>query len=429
MVFPLNGDTLKPPPMAAKARNGWVVCCLIIFLLPLSTLAAGNYDVSYFWTKGSLKAVKAYAGKVKKVLGDDVAKRVGIVRNKNGVYGVIYDRNGSYQTTYRVAQHHARLLYQAGVSKQKGVHSACPIRDQGYVFIEKPNSIDSGSHKRSSAVDSLLEAEIDRYIKRLRRRGILSQTDRTSFVIFDISQQKKVVSINEDRPMMAASLIKNFVMLAYFHQVKHKRLQHTNKNRLHLRRMIQKSYNSSTNYFIRLLGGPRAVNRILKRHYPYLEHTHIVEYIPSGGRTYRNKTSAHDMNRFYNQLWLGHLPYSAKMKYYLGLPKMNRLHDKTCIPKGVRVFNKTGTVYGMVGDSGVLVITDTKGKQRAYILTGIIEDRTKTNRRNRSQPFASWVKRRSDVLRRVSEAGYEYIYKVHYGGSSHCQDGGIHSGS
>ena len=277
--------------------------------------------------------------------------------------------------------------------------------------------------KSSGSVDSRLEADIDKYIKRLRQRKILSYTDATSFVVYDIDKQKKVVSINEDRPMMAASLIKNFIMLAYFHQVKHKQLRHTNQNRLHLRRMIQKSYNSSTNYFIKLLGGPRQVNRLLREHYSYFEHTRIVEYIPGGGRTYRNMTSAHDMNRFYYNLWIEKLPYSSKMKYYLGLPKRDRIHDSTCIPANVRVYNKTGTVYGLVGDSGIMVFTDPKGKRRAYILTGLIEDKTKTNHRSRSQPFSSWVSRRSNILRRVSEGSYEYIYKVHYGGVFRCGPG------
>ena len=161
---------------------------------------------------------------------------------------------------------------------------------------------------------------------------------------------------------MAASLIKNFVMLAYFHEVKHKRLEHTNKNRQQLRRMIQNSANTSTNYFIRLLGGPSGVARILKWNYPYFKQTRIVEYIPAGGRTYRNMTSAHELNVFYNQLWLGNLPYSNKMKYYLGLPNGDRMHDHTCLPSNVRVYHKTGTVYGLVGDSGILAITDSEGK-------------------------------------------------------------------
>lgn len=317
---------------------------------------------------------------------------------------------------------HNPLLCQANLTKQRGSEAIDLFQDRPQA-PPKPSGKTTRKKTRSPdlSVDSPLEAGIDRYIKSNRYRGRLASTDKTSFVVYDISKGKKVVSINEDQPMMAASLIKNFVMLIYFHEVRQGRLRHTNQNRIHLKNMIQRSYNSSTNYFIRLLGGPRRVNQLLRWNYPYFEHTRIVEYIPSGGRTYRNMTSAHDMNRFYNQLWLGRLPHSPKMKHYLGLPKGDRLYDKTCIPRGVRVYNKTGTVYGMVGDSGILVITDPKGKQRAYILTGIIEDRTKTNLRNRFQSFGSWVSRRTEILRSVSEGVYEYIYERHYGGVYRCR--------
>ena len=416
-----------------------LICSLISFLLPVSvSFAARTYDVSYFWGTKQQSA-KAYANKVKQVLGPNIAKQIKVVKNHKGQYGVIYNRDGNYQTVHRVAMNHAKLLRQAGVTKAKGYDAAFPIPDQHYPSVpaKKPSSEQKTKPSAPSkkppskqtpkplqfdiTVDSNLEADIDRYIKGLRFKGVLASTDRTSFVVYDVTKQKKVVSINEDQTMMAASLIKNFIMLAYFHEVKHKRLEHTTENRQQLRQMIQRSANTSTNYFIRLLGGPRGVQRILKWNYPYFNQTRIVEYIPAGGRTYRNMTSARDLNKFYNQLWLGNLPYSNKMKYYFGLPNGDRMHDKTCIPSNVRVYHKTGTVYGLVGDSGILAIIDSQGKQRAYIFTGMIEDRTKTSNRNRSEAFWSWVGRRSNTLRRVSEAVYEYIYEVHYGGQFDCR--------
>ena len=153
-------------------------------------------------------------------------------------------------------------------------------------------------------IDSQLEADFERYIKSLRNRNLLATSDRTSFVVYDISKNKKLVSINEDRQMMAASIIKNFVMLAYFHEVKYGRQKHTDHNRGRLRAMIWRSSNPSTNYFIRLLGGPARVNRILKTNYPYFTQTRIVEYIPiPSGRTYKNMTSARDLSTFFLRLW------------------------------------------------------------------------------------------------------------------------------
>ena len=408
------------------------ICSLIGILLPVSvSFAARTYDVSYSWGKRQQSA-KVYADKVKQVLGPAIAKQIKVV-TRRGRYGVIYDRNGSYTEVRQEAENHAKLLYQAGVTKKKGHEAAHPIPSRDYSARprttpsnrtpapQRPNRQRPNPLQFDITVDSNLEAEIDRYVKGLRLRGVLANTDHTSFVVYDVTKKKKVVSINEDQTMMAASLIKNFIMLAYFHEVKYKRLEHTNENRRQLRLMIQRSANTSTNYFIRLLGGPSGVERILKWNYPYFKKTRIVEYIPAGGRTYRNMTSAHELNMFYNQLWLGNLPYSNKMKYYLGLPNGDRMHDKTCIPSNVRVYHKTGTVYGLVGDSGILAIIDAQGKQRAYIFTGLIEDRTKTSNRNRSEAFWSWVGRRSDTLRRVSEAVYEYIYEVHYGGQFNCR--------
>ena len=270
--------------------------------------------------------------------------------------------------------------------------------------------------KYQSTIDSPLEADFERYVKSRRSRRVLATTDRTSFVVYDISKNKKLVSINEDRQMMAASLIKNFVMLAYFHEVKYKRQKHTAVNKGNLRAMIRWSSNTSTNYFIRLLGGPARVNRILKSNYPYFKQTRIVETIPYGGRTYKNMTSARDLSTFFLKLWQGKLPYSEKMKWYFNLKNGDYIYKQTYIPASVQVYNKTGTVYGLVGDGGVLVFQDPKGRARPYIFIGMIEDRSKTNTRNRWQSFYTWKNRRSYILRRLSEQAYKYIYENHYGG-------------
>ena len=265
-------------------------------------------------------------------------------------------------------------------------------------------------------IDSPLEASFELYIKNRRNRRLLSTTDRTSFVVYDISKNKKLVSINEDKQMMAASLIKNFVMLAYFHEVRYGRKAHTAINKGHLKTMIQWSSNSSTNYFIRLLGGPAKVNRILNANYPYFKQTRIVEYIPQGGRTYKNMTSARDLGMFFLRLWQGRLPHSEKMKWYFKLKNGDYIYKHTYIPTSVTVYNKTGTVYGLVGDGGILVLRDPRGVPRPYVFVGLMEDRTKTNRRNRWQSFADWKNRRAYILRRLSERAYKYIYENHYGG-------------
>lgn len=284
------------------------------------------------------------------------------------------------------------------------------------VFGISLSSIITASATKDKSIDSPLEQKIDDFVKQYRRQNKLTNTDKTSFVVYDITRSKKLVSINEDTERMAASLIKNFVMLVYFHEVKQGRLVHTNRNKQHLKSMIKVSSNTATNYFINLIGSPYKVNRILKANYPYFRQTRIVERIPATGRTYRNTTSAQDLNKFYVQLWNENLPFSRKMKWYLGLQNGDYIYKRTKIPSSVKVYNKTGTVYGLIGDSGILVLRDPKGNPRPYVFTGMIEDRTKTNYRRRRISFGAWVGNRANILRRVSERVYDYMDNS-YGGN------------
>lgn len=279
-------------------------------------------------------------------------------------------------------------------------------------------------------IDSRLETHIDAYIKDLRKQGYLSGSDETSFVVYDIDHDRKVASINQDQRVMAASTIKVFVMLAYFDQIEAGKIREQHEDDSLLRKMVQKSSNSATNKLLKKIGGPRRVERILRAGYPYFDETDIVEYIPKDGRTYRNTTSAHDLNIFYNQLWRGRLPATQRMKMYLALPGRDRIFKGTCIPSGVRVYNKTGTVYGLVADSGIIVMKDPQGRAHPYAMTGIIEDRTKTDKGNRKESFGRWSKNRSEVIRSVSEGAYDFLYNMHTGKSFMCkQHKGKHLGS
>ncbi|MCG9126880.1 serine hydrolase [Candidatus Poribacteria bacterium] len=284
------------------------------------------------------------------------------------------------------------------------------------VFGISLSGITTASASKDKSIDSPLEQKIEDFVKQYRRQNKLTNTDKTSFVVYDLHRNNKLVSINENTPRMAASLIKNFVMLVYFHEVKQGRLKHTDTNKRHLTNMIKVSSNTSTNYFINLIGSPYKVNRILKDNYPYFTQTRIVERIPVTGRTYKNTTSAKDLNKFYVELWNNKLPFSDKMKWYFKLPNGDYIYKRTSIPSSVKVYNKTGTVYGLIGDSGILVLRDPKGNPRPYVFTGMIEDKTKTNYRRRRISFGAWVGNRANILRRVSERVYDYIDNS-YGGS------------
>ena len=254
-----------------------------------------------------------------------------------------------------------------------------------------------------ATIDSELEAQIERYIKGLRARGVIRGNERTAWLVYDFSTGTKLVSINEDTSLQAASMIKPYLALAFFHQVNAGKIVYGPKSKRHLELMIQKSNNTSTNWVMQQTGGPAATEALLKRHYPTLcRHIRLVEYIPKNGRTYRNMGSAGDYAHFLDALWRRQLPQSNEILRLMALPGIDRLYtDAKHVPKGTKVFNKTGSTAMCCGDMGILVAHDKHGRAFPYMLIGIIESGTRNG-----ASYGSWISRRADVIREVSNLTY-----------------------
>ena len=73
------------------------------------------------------------------------------------------------------------------------------------IFISAAGTYRNIPRKYQSTIDSPLEANFERYIKSRRSRRVLATTDRTSFVVYDISKDKKI-SINQRRSTDDGSL-------------------------------------------------------------------------------------------------------------------------------------------------------------------------------------------------------------------------------
>lgn len=253
-----------------------------------------------------------------------------------------------------------------------------------------------------AAIDSALEAEIERYVKSLRSKGAIRSNERTAWLVYDFTSKKKLASINEDLQLQAASMIKPYLALAYFHQVQAGELSYGSKSRRHMELMIQKSNNTSTNWVMRQTGGPAATQALLERHYPSLcKQLRLVEYIPAGGRTYRNLGSAGDYARFLDALWKGKLPQSKEILRLMALPGRDRLYsDARRVPPGTRVYNKTGSTAMCCGDMGILVAKGSDGRTYPYCVIGIIECSS------RNKAYGSWISSRGNVIREVSNRVY-----------------------
>lgn len=248
-----------------------------------------------------------------------------------------------------------------------------------------------------------LQSRIENHIKGLRSKGVLRGDEKTAWLVYDFTDGRELANINEETPLQAASMIKPYLALALFHEVKAGRLEYGTTARRHVELMIQKSNNDSTNWVMRQTGGPAATEALLKSYYPALcQNISIVEYIPDGGKTYRNRGSASDYARFLHALWYKQLPMSEEMLRTMALPGIDRLYtDVKSVPEGTRVYNKTGSTAMCCGDMGILVARGRDGRTYPYVVVGIIE----SGKRNTSN-YSSWISRRADVIREVSNLVY-----------------------
>jgi beta-lactamase class A len=406
---------------------------LALASLPTTTDAADYYDVSYVWSR-NIDGVRDYRKQVAGVLGPDVAKDLKVVSRDN-LIGLVYVRHGDSAGATRVAKTHTRLL------RAQGLDAASPIRSEnwtllGDAFASRSVAASStvagssavGMTKNATASPAMtvsrrsrmtssertreiqnLEAAVEDYINRLRKDGKLDPDERTGWSVYDFTTGEKLVTINEDQQFQSASLVKPFIAVAFFYKVNKGELSYNSESRRHMEQMIQHSNNASTNWVTRKVGGPQAVQRILKQQYPGIfQEIHLVEYIPAGGKTYRNKASVHDYSRFLYALWKEDIAGAREIKRLMALPGPDRIYTGVrAVPKGTRVYNKTGSTARVCGDMGILNVRGPGGKWYPYTVIGIIEkEQNATN-------YTSWIRSRGNIIRHVSSIVYQSIAQNH----------------
>ncbi len=434
-----------------------LIYLLGVIALPSAGQAANQYDVSYVWSN-KLDSVRDYRERVLRVLGPGVSKGLKLV-SSGDLYGVVYVRHGDSNGATRVARVHSGLLRAGGldaaaplisrdwtfvddaddaqvsfasvtpasvpqtrsiprVESVPRVHNPVRLQSvpkiQGASTVHKTPRVQNAPRTNRTVAERAHElrdigAAVEAYIKLLRRQGKLESDERTSWSVYDFTTGEKLVNINEDVQLQAASLVKPFIAAAFLHKVRNGDLIYGSRSRRHMEKMIQRSNNWSTNWVMRQVGGPQAVERILKQEYPGIfRDMQLVEYIPANGRAYRNKASAHDYSRFLYALWNGKIEGSREIKRLMALPGGDRIYmGAKNIPKGTEVYNKTGSTARVCGDMGILNIKGPDGKRYPYTIIGIIE------KQQRASNYTSWIRARSDVIRHVSSIVYEGITQHH----------------
>lgn len=373
-----------------------------------------------------------------KTLGEDVQKDLFIEKTDYGNYILIYRRRGDKISTNKVAKRHARLLRSKRIStsitienNNAIVYGESSLIDDG--VADKPNIAEPSSGpqvvanpEKITATNKIIkekvaarpappsaeyaefEQSIEQYIGNLRRKGRILRDESTGWMVYDLERDTSIVDINADQEFQAASMIKPFVALAFFHQVKEGKFKYGANSRRKMEAMIQRSNNAATNWVMRQAGGPAQCEAILKKHYGNIfKKTEIREYIPAGGRTYLNSAPPSDYVRFLRALWNMELPYGKELRRLMALPGRDRLYHGTPIPRGTLVYNKTGSTAHLCGDMGILVPETKNGGRYPYAIVGIIE------RRSRPSDYGSWMDSRSRVIREVSTLVYEKMKKQH----------------
>jgi beta-lactamase class A len=289
------------------------------------------------------------------------------------------------------------------VPAKKKVAAKSPPSVPQYQQNHTPSAIARAS---SGSARKELEQTIEAYIKDLRRKGRISSNEKTAWIVYDLNTGENLADINGEMVFQAASMIKPFVALAFFHRVQRGELPYGPKSRRNMELMIQRSNNEATNWVIRQTGGPSTCDRILRTHYgDIFKNTLITEYIPPGGKTYKNIAPPADYIRFLQALWDDRLPYSREIRRLMSLPGRDRLYDGTPIPQGTLVYNKTGSTAYLCGDMGILVPRDKSGNRYPYALVGIIQ------RSSRPHNYSEWMLTRGNVIRKVSSLVYKEMKK------------------
>lgn len=278
---------------------------------------------------------------------------------------------------------------------------------------------------------SMLEAGVQDYMEEAYQRGAISREDQLFMVVQDLHSGELLVSIRPRRHVKAASMIKVPILQAYMMKLYRGQIEHSASNEKHLENMIRLSSNYSTNAVLKRLGGPNAVQTLLDEARMYRE-LRLVEYIPQGGRTYRNQVSAGDLNQLFVRIWSGrglgpgfseleNRAASRKMLDYLGMGSDHRVNDRlkdgTCYAENdqVKLWDKTGFVKGVNGNAGIVEI-DTPHGRRAYSVVLILE---RANYQSIDGNAVEWSSSISEQMRRISEMVYAH-FNLEYEAADDC---------
>jgi beta-lactamase class A len=197
--------------------------------------------------------------------------------------------------------------------------------------------------------------------------------------------------IEPDRPVPAASVIKVPIMAALYDAWSKHEIPRTASDQAHLRRMITRSSNTSTNVLLHRVGMGRVNAWLRANGYP---ETCVRAFILRDEPEGPNLITAREMTGLLRQIVHGEAVdsnCSAEMRKLL-LAQHWRERIPAGLPPGVKAGNKTGTMSDLIHD---VAFVEAPSGLRYYV--AILVER----------PDRSWVK--SEELAQLSRSIYDYL--------------------
>ncbi|MFC2143316.1 twin-arginine translocation signal domain-containing protein [Candidatus Aenigmatarchaeota archaeon] len=400
-----------------------------------------GYDTAWNVQYGvgpSEDGARSLYGKVYSLLGPNLGDDLVIEERSSGKYAVVYKRWGDEDSTKIVAGSHRRTLASHGIG-------ATHVAEQGHdvIYTEstyldetdereviarqreikkkepKREEIEDRERKRRAGTrQQRIEQEVNRVVGGYRRGGTLRDhnTERSGLFAKDMRTGERLMAFNADKPYQSASASKAFEALGLMHRAANERgFTYGSRSKKRVEAMLGRKgtgygYNSSERWVMEQIGGPRALQSILKGEYGGIfVNTRIVEAVPVNGKAYRNKASARDYARFYEALMYGTIPECSNRETQIRFNKElrrvltfggGRIKGTRRRP-GMRIYNKSGTTGYQISDAGAVVRSGVP-----YVIAEVLEDRV----------WMPWRKRqrtRNPVLKKTANVIHDEMERVH----------------
>ena len=238
-----------------------------------------------------------------------------------------------------------------------------PVPDQAPVFDSAAPEPTPAPAPEASADPALLKAEREEAMGALLADFAAAQDGRWSLAWLEPWRGTEANYAADEEPMVAASLIKLYIMAAVYEQREAGTLDEAGTDDA-LTAMITVSDNAAANELIVLLGGGNAqagmaaVNDFCARE-GYAQTR--MERLMLAGNGLQNYTSARDCAALLSAILAGDCvspgASDAMLELLLGQRVANRLPAR--LPEGTRVAHKTGDLAGLsCGDAGILYTPD-----------------------------------------------------------------------